>query len=230
MKRTSQQDSTTLIEVLERHLARHADRVQVTVGDSGRTDTLTYAELHQRGLSVASALQEQGIGAGETVALMLPTSTAYFSAFLGVILDRAGAPPHAQCTPHMKSLQRYLLCSDSDFRGFVVVKGNAALQSCMLVVGRLVAPDGVLQLLVICSHAEVPRRSLEGAFSCRLGGFERLHVHVGAREIISGGVSVFIDPDDIARVRHDLAGHAHLNPPAHGYFADPVLRPLTMSG
>lgn len=115
MKRTSQQDPTTLIEVLERHLARQADRVQVTVGHSEHTDTLTYAELHHRGLSVASALQQQGIGAGETVALMLPTSTAYFSAFLGVLL--AGAIPvpiyppfrKTQLTEHVLRLRSILM-------------------------------------------------------------------------------------------------------------------------
>ena len=79
----------TLVEVLEFHASAHPDRRHIHFEEDG--SELTYGALRDGGLRVAAGLQGRGIGAGQCVALMLPTGKDYFLAFFGVML--AGAVP-----------------------------------------------------------------------------------------------------------------------------------------
>jgi len=83
----------TLLEVLDWHAARHADRLHATVllNDETVLGSLTYGELNRRAGSLAEGLLSRGIEPGDRVALMLPTSIEFFIAFMGVL--RAAAIP-----------------------------------------------------------------------------------------------------------------------------------------
>jgi len=85
----------TLVEVLEWHARVHGERTHLTLlaaMDAGPTErTLTYGELHQDALSVATGLARGGLEPGQTVAIMLPTALDFFAAFFGVLL--AGGVP-----------------------------------------------------------------------------------------------------------------------------------------
>jgi len=86
-------EARTLLEVVDWHAARHADRLHATVLQDDETvlGSLTYGELRQRARSLAEGLLSRGIEPGDRVALMLPTSIAFFIAFMGVL--RAAAIP-----------------------------------------------------------------------------------------------------------------------------------------
>lgn len=85
-------EATTLPEVLAWHAARHPDQVHIRflAGDD-RIEELTYGTLFESANAAAAALQRLGVGPGDSVALMLPTTLDYFVAFFGVLL--AGAVP-----------------------------------------------------------------------------------------------------------------------------------------
>lgn len=84
-------DLETLTEVLAWRAAQHPERTHITLCDEGGERQITHAHLLERAQAVAGGLQHHGIGAGDTVALMLPTSADYFPAFFGIVL--AGATP-----------------------------------------------------------------------------------------------------------------------------------------
>ena len=86
-------EARTLIEVLEWHVARHPNRLHVTVLQDENTvlGTLTYAELADGARKVAAGLLAADILPRDRVALMLPTGADFFIAFFGVLY--AGAVP-----------------------------------------------------------------------------------------------------------------------------------------
>jgi 1-acyl-sn-glycerol-3-phosphate acyltransferase len=86
-------EARTLIEVLDWHVARHSDRLHLTVlqDESTVIATMAYRELSQSARAVARGLIERDVAPGDRVALMLPTGTDFFSAFFGILC--AGAVP-----------------------------------------------------------------------------------------------------------------------------------------
>ena len=85
-------DAMTLTEVLDWHMLRHAERVHIVLwrGD-GEETSLTYRHLGEQARAIAGGLRQAGLQAGERVAIMLPTSEAFFTAFFGVLY--AGGVP-----------------------------------------------------------------------------------------------------------------------------------------
>lgn len=82
-------EASTLIEVLEWHVRQHPERLHIRVlGDEGEEHTLTYEQLWKGAKQIAAGLQQQGVQAGESVAIMLPTSRDYFFSFLCHFDDR----------------------------------------------------------------------------------------------------------------------------------------------
>ena len=80
-------------EEVMRHRGR-ADASQthlIFYEDEGESPTLTFGELLAGAERVAADLAQRGIGRGDTVALMLPTSRDFFLVFAGTLL--AGATP-----------------------------------------------------------------------------------------------------------------------------------------
>ncbi len=82
----------TLIDALRWHTERHPDRPHLyLLDDQGCKAQVTYRALWQGAAAVASGLRSRGIGPGDTVAIMLPTSVEYFFGFAGILL--AGGIP-----------------------------------------------------------------------------------------------------------------------------------------
>ena len=84
--------ATTLLEMLDWHVRRHARRPHVYLyGDTEEPDDISYVGLADGALGVAAGLQARGLLPGQTVAIMLPTSRDYLQSFLGILL--AGGIP-----------------------------------------------------------------------------------------------------------------------------------------
>lgn len=86
-------DAKTLLEVLDWHAAHRPDRLHLTILQDEATvvATLTYAELAVRAREVARGLIARDVSVRDRVALMLPTSVDFFTAFFGILY--AGAIP-----------------------------------------------------------------------------------------------------------------------------------------
>ena len=84
--------ASTLNDALAWHLRANPDRTHIRIlSESGSPEDLSYAALHREAATVAAGLLTQDVLPGDTVAIMLPTSRAYFVTFVGVLL--AGAVP-----------------------------------------------------------------------------------------------------------------------------------------
>jgi fatty-acyl-CoA synthase len=82
----------TFQEVLRHRGRADASRTHlIFYEDEGESPSLTFGELLAGAERVAADLAQRGIGRGDTVALMLPTSRDFFLAFAGTLL--AGATP-----------------------------------------------------------------------------------------------------------------------------------------
>lgn len=85
-------DAGTLLEALEWHVRRHPERTHVHLhGEGGQVENIGYRDLLDGGRAVAAGLQRHGIGAGQSVAIMLPTGADYLHSFVGILL--AGGIP-----------------------------------------------------------------------------------------------------------------------------------------
>src|SRR5450830_515789 len=86
-------EARTLVEVLDWHAAQHPDRLHLTVLQDEATvlGTLTYGELATRARNVGRGLIAHDVAPGDRIALMLPTSIDFFTAFFGILY--AGAIP-----------------------------------------------------------------------------------------------------------------------------------------
>jgi non-ribosomal peptide synthetase component F len=84
-------DATTLMEVLDWHVARHGERTHIVLWHDGEEISLTYRHIAERAHAIANGLLQKGLQPGERVAIMLPTCEAFFTAFFGVLY--AGGVP-----------------------------------------------------------------------------------------------------------------------------------------
>ncbi len=79
-------------DVLLAHAKANPDRPHIYLqNEQGNEQIIRYGQLAEEALYIARGLQERGIQPGETVAIMLPTSDAFFYSYCGVLL--AGAVP-----------------------------------------------------------------------------------------------------------------------------------------
>ncbi len=86
------ENASTIIEAFCWHLAHHPEREHIRLIDGDETlETLSYGQLWAAAGEVARGLRAAGIVRGDAVALMLPTGSAFFQAFLGAM--RIGAVP-----------------------------------------------------------------------------------------------------------------------------------------
>jgi acyl carrier protein len=81
----------TLVEALEHHVERQPERLSVFLYEEQKEIPLTYRDLWHGAMVYAATLAAQGVGPGQTVAIMLPTSKEYLFCFYGVLL--AGGVP-----------------------------------------------------------------------------------------------------------------------------------------
>jgi acyl carrier protein len=86
------EDATTLIEVLDWHIAQHPDRPLIQIyQDDNAGEIITYGQLASGARELAAGLQQRGIKPAEPVAIMLPSGPDYFFSFFGVLM--AGGIP-----------------------------------------------------------------------------------------------------------------------------------------
>ncbi|MFT5446045.1 MAG: acyl carrier protein [Gammaproteobacteria bacterium] len=86
------ENTQTLVDALLWHVREHGDRAHLHLYDEdGTVQTLSYAQMFEEAARVATGLVEQGLAPGESVAIMLPTGSAYLSSFLAILL--AGGTP-----------------------------------------------------------------------------------------------------------------------------------------
>jgi fatty-acyl-CoA synthase len=87
--------SQTLLDLLRYRAAHDADRAHLLITEDTeveeRSVTLTFGELYRAGQRCAAELARRGVPSGGRVALMLPTSRAFFISYAGILL--AGAIP-----------------------------------------------------------------------------------------------------------------------------------------
>ncbi|HEX8835559.1 MAG TPA: AMP-binding protein [Candidatus Acidoferrum sp.] len=85
----------TLIDVLRYRAKHNAEQAHLLITEDGpggeSTSTLTFGELHGAAQRLAEELARRGVPVGGRVALMLPTSRAFFISYAGILL--AGAVP-----------------------------------------------------------------------------------------------------------------------------------------
>jgi 1-acyl-sn-glycerol-3-phosphate acyltransferase len=85
----------TLLDVLRYRAAHDTERTHLLITEETegkeRSVTLTFGELYAAGQRCAAELARRGVPAGGRVALMLPTSRAFFVSYAGILL--AGAIP-----------------------------------------------------------------------------------------------------------------------------------------
>ena len=85
----------TLGASLFRRAELEPERVHVYLrGDSAAAEeAITYGRLRDEAAAVAAGLRERGVGAGDTVALMLPTGLDFLRSFFAILLVRAVPVP-----------------------------------------------------------------------------------------------------------------------------------------
>ena len=89
---TTPREMQTLVEVLHWHVQVHPERTHIRIySDDGNDEILSYRQLWEGAETLASGLQQRGLQAGETVAIMLPTGKDYFFSFFAILL--AGGIP-----------------------------------------------------------------------------------------------------------------------------------------
>ncbi len=107
-------DARTLLDVLDWRLAREPDRVEIVhLADAG-DEAISFRELAESARRVACGLQARGLEKGQTVAIMLPTGSAYFHVYFGIMI--AGGVPvpiypparASQIEEHVRRHQRIL--------------------------------------------------------------------------------------------------------------------------
>ena len=90
-------DAATLLDVLDWHADKYADRVHIVVAGENAggvaEETVTHRELQNRARTIAAGLQRLGLQKGEPVAIMLPTGRDYFFSFFGIMLAGGIAVP-----------------------------------------------------------------------------------------------------------------------------------------
>jgi fatty-acyl-CoA synthase len=85
--RYSAAKANTLVEILYEMVEKEPQRPHVYLQGEGNQETIiSYGKLFSQAQSIASSLQKLGIGAGDTVAIMLPTSEDFFYSFFGILL------------------------------------------------------------------------------------------------------------------------------------------------
>ncbi|WP_102417934.1 AMP-binding protein [Mycobacterium sp. 4858] len=89
------ESAQSLNDMLGWHADATPDRTHLRIlddtGDPPNGSDMTYGALHREAAAVAAGLIAHDVAPGEAVAIMLPTSRAYFVTFAGVVL--AGAVP-----------------------------------------------------------------------------------------------------------------------------------------
>lgn len=83
--------AATLLDVLDWHLAAHAERTQITYLADDSSQSISFRRLADGAAAIAAGLQRAGLEPRQCAAIMLPTSPEYFDVYFGILL--AGGIP-----------------------------------------------------------------------------------------------------------------------------------------
>jgi len=79
-------NAETLLDILDWHVATHPGRLHTLLyEDDGKEKEITYAQLHEGALKIASGLLDRNLQPGQTVAIMLPTGREFLESFYGIL-------------------------------------------------------------------------------------------------------------------------------------------------
>ncbi len=142
--------SQTLLQVLEWHLAQHPERPHVYLYESDEQEplTITYQELHDQAQRLAVGLQTYGIETGQSVALMLPTGREYLFCFFAILM--CGAIPVPIYPPVRPSQLEDHLVRHAGILQNAQVRLLITVSQAQLVAGLLKAQVDTLQRAVVC--------------------------------------------------------------------------------
>ena len=132
----SPESARSLLGALRWHLERHPGRAQILLyGDGAEASPISFQGLERGAARVAGLLRREGLRAGETVALMLPTGSEYFFSFLGVLMA-GGVPvpvyPPARPEQLEDHLRRHARILDNAGSVFLVTVAQARLVAQLL--------------------------------------------------------------------------------------------------
>lgn len=100
-------EATTLLEVIDWHVRRQPDRIQIVhLSDHGE-QPITCRDLTEASERVAAGLQHRGLEAGQTVAIMLPTCPEYFPVYVGILLA-GGVPVPIYPPTHLAQVEEHV--------------------------------------------------------------------------------------------------------------------------
>jgi acyl carrier protein len=85
--------AATLVDVLYWHAERTPDRVHIHLREDHEETPIRYGELLTASQRVGAGLRALGVRRGDTVAIMLRTEAAFFSAFFGTLMAAAVPVP-----------------------------------------------------------------------------------------------------------------------------------------
>jgi len=133
------EDIVTLTGLIDWHASAHGNRVYITLYEDGdRSRDITFRQLKDEAMAVASGLLAHDLAQGERVAIMLPTSREFFAAFYGTLF--AGGVPVPLYPPARPSqLEDHV----RRIVGIVANSGAVLLvaDSRTMLVGRLLRPQ-----------------------------------------------------------------------------------------
>jgi len=100
-------EATTLLEVIDWHVRRQPDRIQIVHLSEQGEQPLTGRNLAQTSERVAAGLQQRGLEAGQSVAIMLPTCPEYFPVYVGILLA-GGIPVPIYPPAHLAQVEEHV--------------------------------------------------------------------------------------------------------------------------
>lgn len=100
-------DATTLLEVIDWHVRRQPDRIQVIHLSESGEQPITGRDLAEASERVAAGLQHRGLEAGQSVAIMLPTCPEYFPVYVGILLA-GGIPVPIYPPAHLAQVEEHV--------------------------------------------------------------------------------------------------------------------------
>ncbi len=100
-------EATTLLEVIDWHVRRQPDRIQIVHLSEQGEQPITGRNLTEASERVAAGLQQRGLEAGQSVAIMLPTGPEYFPVYVGILLA-GGIPVPIYPPAHLAQVEEHV--------------------------------------------------------------------------------------------------------------------------
>jgi len=100
-------EATTLLEVIDWHVRRQPDRIQIVHLSEHGEQPIACRDLTEASERVAAGLQHRGLEAGQSVAIMLPTCPEYFPVYVGILLA-GGIPVPIYPPAHLAQVEEHV--------------------------------------------------------------------------------------------------------------------------